>query len=74
MTAHQKRTRHGVIRGDQADHERSYVALVNMRWGDGWLKPGDPVPNEPGRNYGSLLRQGKIALATPAPAQRTRGR
>jgi hypothetical protein len=58
----QKRTRAGIIRGDQADHERPYVAVGRLRWGDGWLEPGDRVPLEPGRNYGSLLRHGLIAL------------
>ena len=40
--------------------DREFVALVRMNWGDGMLMPGDRVPDEPGRNMASLIRQGKI--------------
>jgi hypothetical protein len=40
--------------------EPRYVALRHMRFGDGWLQPGDPVPVEGGRDYGRMVRQGLI--------------
>jgi phage shock protein A len=38
-----------------------YVALKRLRFGEARLEPGDEVPDEPGRNYNLLLRQGLIA-------------
>lgn len=38
-----------------------YVALRRLRFGDRWLAPGDEVPDEPGRNYNLMLRQGLVA-------------
>jgi hypothetical protein len=39
----------------------SYVALRRLRWGDDWIEPGEPVPEEEGRSYASLLAHGHIA-------------
>lgn len=50
----------------------AYIALKNLRFGDGWLAPGDPVPVEPGRNYAGMVRTGLIADApqvSPAPTR-----
>jgi hypothetical protein len=39
-----------------------YVALERLRWGDGWIEPGQPVPaDEPGRNYDNAVYLGQIA-------------
>lgn len=39
----------------------AYVAASRLRWGDGWIEPGEAVPEgEPGRNYAHLLRLGLI--------------
>lgn len=40
-----------------------YVAVTRLRWGEGYIEAGDPVPVEEGRNYASLLRLGRIARA-----------
>jgi hypothetical protein len=48
--------------------DRRYVALAHMRFGDGFLEPGDIVPVEAGRNYASLLRQRKIAVVIDGEA------
>jgi hypothetical protein len=40
--------------------EPRYVAVRHIRFGDGMLKPGDPVPVEPGRDYGVMVHQGDI--------------
>jgi pyruvate/2-oxoglutarate dehydrogenase complex dihydrolipoamide acyltransferase (E2) component len=39
----------------------AYVALKHLKWGDEWIAPGEPVPEEEGRNYGLLLRTKRIA-------------
>jgi hypothetical protein len=41
--------------------DRQFVALRRQRFGEEMLGVGDPVPIEPGRNYGLMLRQGLIA-------------
>lgn len=48
----------------------AYVALKRLRWGKGWIEPGEPVPaGEPGRNYGQMLRLGSIKkVKREAPA------
>ena len=38
-----------------------YIAVARLRWGDGYIEPGELVPVEEGRNYTSLLRLGRIA-------------
>lgn len=38
----------------------AFIAQRRLRWGDGHLEPGDPVPEEEGRNYASLLALGHI--------------
>lgn len=43
-----------------------YVALKNLKWGDGMIAPGEPVPDEEGRSYASLLRTGHIAKVPDA--------
>lgn len=40
-----------------------YVATRRLRFGDGWIEPGEPVPVEEGRNYASLLAHGHIVEA-----------
>lgn len=39
----------------------AYVARVHLKWGDGTIAPGEPVPEEEGRDYASLVRHGRIA-------------
>jgi hypothetical protein len=39
-----------------------YIANVPLRFGDGWIHPGESVPVEPGRNYRALLQRGEISL------------
>jgi hypothetical protein len=46
-----------------------YVALRHLRWGAGWLKPGEEVPIEDGRDYGLMIAQGQIAQAIEPTAQ-----
>lgn len=41
-----------------------YMATVPLRFGDGHIMPGEPVPVEQGRNYASLLRRGAIAVVS----------
>ena len=66
----QKRTRHGVVHGDNADHERAFVARKRLRWADDWLEPGDEIPSDrAGRNMASLVREGAIT-----EVRRRRGR
>jgi hypothetical protein len=45
----------------ELDVEPRYVAVRHIRFGDGWLAPGDAVPVEPGRDYGVMVHQGDIA-------------
>ncbi|NUB05781.1 hypothetical protein FW320_06275 [Azospirillum sp. Vi22] len=41
-----------------------YVAAKRLRWGDGFIEIGEPVPdNEPGRRYDFMLRSGEIVGA-----------
>lgn len=46
----------------------AYVALKHLKWGDEWIAPGEPVPEEEGRNYASLLRTKRIAKVIDAEA------
>jgi hypothetical protein len=69
-TTHTKRTARGVVTADAADHERRYVATRRLKWGGGWIEPGQEVPQEQGRNYASLVRHGEIAPFVPAPTER----
>lgn len=39
-----------------------YVAQVRLKWGDGFIEPGEPVPADSGRNYQLLLAQGEIVF------------
>lgn len=39
----------------------AYVALQHLVWGDGYLEPGDEIPEEDGRDYGAMLHLGQIA-------------
>jgi|GEM_PF-3264511 len=43
-----------------------YIAKRRLRFGDGWIEPGEPVPEEEGRNYASLLTHGHIVEAKAA--------
>ncbi|MGR0185448.1 hypothetical protein [Azospirillum aestuarii] len=41
-----------------------YVASKRLRWGDGFIEIGEPVPdNEPGRRYDLMVRNGEIVGA-----------
>lgn len=44
-----------------------YVATRRLRFGDGWIEPGETVPEEEGRNYASLLALGHIIESKTAP-------
>lgn len=55
-----KYTRDGVEIGSDP-LERRYVALKNLAFGDRIIKPGELVPVEMGRNYGSMLYHRQIA-------------
>jgi hypothetical protein len=45
------------------DGAHRYVAAKHVQIGDAWLAPGDPVPDEPGRDYGAMLANGEIRLS-----------
>lgn len=46
-----------------------YVAARRLRWGDGWIETGHPVPDgEPNRRYDIMLRTGEIQLAQQGAA------
>lgn len=52
-----------------------YLAVRHLRWGKGWLAPGDPVPDgEPGRDYAGLVARRMIRLVDPRPALRLRAK
>jgi hypothetical protein len=55
------------------NEERRFVALKTLKWGDGWLQPGDEVPMEDGRRYGSMVRHGMISQVVE-PAEKPAGR
>ncbi|QCO00577.1 hypothetical protein D3093_35640 (plasmid) [Azospirillum argentinense] len=41
-----------------------YVASKRLRWGEGFIEIGEPVPdNEPGRRYDLMVRNGEIVGA-----------
>lgn len=43
-----------------------FVAAKRLRWGDGFIDIGEPVPdNEPGRRYDFMVRSGEIIPAPP---------
>jgi hypothetical protein len=42
--------------------ETPYVAQIRLRFGDGFILPGEPVPVEPGRNYALMLSLGEISF------------
>lgn len=45
-----------------------FVAGEHLRWGDCWIEPGDPVPDDdPARDYASMLLHGQIAEVVAAP-------
>lgn len=39
-----------------------YVAQTRLRFGDGFIDPGEPVPVVPGRNYSQMLSLGEIVF------------
>lgn len=39
-----------------------YVAQVRLKWEDGFIQPGEPVPADTGRNYQSMLSLGEIVF------------
>lgn len=47
-----------------------YIALKRLRWGNGYIEPGEAVPEgEAGRSYANMVRLGEIsAVASGAPA------
>lgn len=45
-----------------------YVARSRLRWDDGWIEPGQPVPAHTARNYDLMLAAGQIeGEAEPEP-------
>lgn len=44
----------------------AYIATRRLRWGDGWIEPGESVPEEEGRSYASLLALGHIVESKTA--------
>lgn len=51
-----------------------YVALRRLRWGDGHIEVGEPVPEgEPGRSYNWMVRSGQIGGLPSKPAAPARG-
>lgn len=44
-----------------------YEALAELRFGDEYISPGQPVPEEEGRDYAALLRLGLIREVPAAP-------
>ena len=48
-----------------------YIANVPLKFGHGFIMPGESVPVQRGRNYASMLRLGQITLVrdpgAPAP-------
>lgn len=48
----------------------AFVALKRLRFGDGYLLPGDEVPIEDGRNYDAALHLGEIAEMDSVAAMR----
>lgn len=43
-----------------------YVANEHLQWGDGWIAPGEPVPDhESGRDYAALFAAGSIVHDSP---------
>lgn len=51
-----------------------YVAQVRLRWEDGFIQPGEPVPADTGRNYQLMLAQGEIVFAGSDDGNQTRPR
>lgn len=46
-----------------------YTANRRLRWGDGWIEAGHPIPDdEPNRRYDIMLRTGEIRLAEQGAA------
>jgi hypothetical protein len=66
----QSGAKHGVIVADQPDHERAWIALTRLRWGGGWIEPGELVPSERGRNYEAMWRRGQIAPHVAEPKEK----
>ena len=67
MTIHTKRTRRGVVYGDQPDHERTYFATKRLHWNEGWIEAGEEVPfDRGGRNMANLVREGLVVEMPPA--------
>jgi hypothetical protein len=55
------------------DEPHNYVALQHLKWGDGYLEPGDPVPIEAGRHYGHMVRNGQISQVVEPAAEKPKG-
>lgn len=45
----------------------AFIALARLRFGDGWIDPGENVPVEPGRAYDQMVHRGEIALVPDDP-------
>lgn len=46
----------------------AFVVIKRLKWGAGYLLPGDPVPEgEKGRNYGRMVTLGQIAQVYAKP-------
>ena len=48
--------------------DNTYVAVHALKWGDGWLKAGEIIPEEEGRNIGLMLRLGQAVVAQEGAA------
>ena len=46
----------------------TYLANHPLLFGSEWLNPDEPVPEEPGRDYGAMLARGEIRLAASGNA------
>lgn len=46
----------------------AFVALARLRFGDGWIEPGETVPVEDGRGYDAMVLRGEVALVPDGAA------
>jgi hypothetical protein len=46
----------------------AFIALARLRFGEGWIEPGEQVPVEPGRAYDAMVQRGEIALVPDGTA------
>lgn len=51
-----------------------YIAVKRLRWGTGWIEPGEEVPADQRRNYIGMLRLGQISRVGDLPTRANRAR